>query len=268
MLNRLGRQLIAQENLGLNAEIIASFPGASTSYAYYPTPPPALPPLPTENDAPLPPVPISVVNSDTLAAARAFLTSPTTPRIAVLNMASERSPGGHWTGGSLAQEEALCFSSTLPATLARKHYRLPPRASIWSPGVVVYRDEVAKDCALLPPEDRFLCGVATVPGLRRPALSPDGLGLARKEDLVLLEDKIRLAVRMFAMHGATHVVLGALGCGVFANPRRLVAETFKAVLGEKEFRGRFEALVFAVLDVKGERNYEVFREVLEGVVVG
>lgn len=58
-------------------------------------------------------------------------------------------------------------------------------------------------------------------------------------------------------------MLGALGCGAFHNPAPEVARAYKEVLDEAEWRGVFDDIVFAVLDVQGESNYKIFKEMLE-----
>lgn len=46
----------------------------------------------------------------------------------------------------------------------------------------------------------------------------------------------------------THSLVGALGCGVYGCPPKLVASEMKNLLLEPEFRGYFEQVVFAVYD--------------------
>lgn len=82
-----------------------------------------------------------------------------------------------------------------------------------------------------------------------------------------MENKIRQMLRVLATHGITHCVLGALGCGVFGNPPRRVAQLFRKVIMEDEFKGRFSGIMFAVLDARNEGNFGVFREVLDGLAV-
>jgi uncharacterized protein (TIGR02452 family) len=82
-----------------------------------------------------------------------------------------------------------------------------------------------------------------------------------------MENKIRQMLRVLATNGTTHCVLGALGCGVFGNPTRRVAIMFRKIILEEEFKGRFDEIVFAVLDSRNEGNFEVFHEVLDELVV-
>jgi len=44
------------------------------------------------------------------------------------------------------------------------------------------------------------------------------------------------------------LVLGAFGCGAFANPPNHMAELFKEVLLEKEFIKKFKFIVFSIFE--------------------
>jgi uncharacterized protein (TIGR02452 family) len=79
-----------------------------------------------------------------------------------------------------------------------------------------------------------------------------------------------------ARQGHTKLVLGALGCGVFANPPGDVAQCFLEVLREDEFQGGWwEAVVFAVLDnargdqggKDGSGNFGIFYRALDSEIV-
>lgn len=115
--------------------------------------------------------------------------NPTTAaRVAVLNMASEKNPGGGWLGGSTAQEEALCYRSTLAASLNKaKFYPIPARAGLYTRDVVVLREEMGKGHGLLDGvkeeggEDAGakrarlpVVSVVSVAGLRHPAVKGAG----------------------------------------------------------------------------------------------
>jgi uncharacterized protein (TIGR02452 family) len=88
-------------------------------------------------------------------------------------MASERQPGGGWLRGALAQEESLCLRATLAGTLKKSYYPLPILGAVWSPGVAVFRDEVANDCRIFEKEEQFVVSVVSVAGLRHPPLTGD-----------------------------------------------------------------------------------------------
>ena len=46
------------------------------------------------------------------------------------------------------------------------------------------------------------------------------------------------------------IILGAFGCGAFANPPDAVAKLFAECLSSDEFRGAFATVVFAILEPK------------------
>jgi uncharacterized protein (TIGR02452 family) len=76
---------------------------------------------------------------------------------------------------------------------------------------------------------------------------------------------MRLALRIAATNGHGMLVLGALGCGVYANPPGEVANCWLEVLREAEFRGNWwREVCFAVYDPKNEGNFAVFERVLAG----
>ncbi|EAQ84236.1 hypothetical protein CHGG_10640 [Chaetomium globosum CBS 148.51] len=82
-------------------------------------------------------------------------------------------------------------------------------------------------------------------------------------DRDLTKRNMRLVLRIAAHHRHRHLVLGALGCGVYANPPEDVAHCWLEVLREDEFSGGWwQQICFAVFDPSGTGNYEVFMRVL------
>jgi len=73
--------------------------------------------------------------------------------------------------------------------------------------------------------------------------------------------KIRMILACAVMTRHETVLLGALGCGAFLNDPNVVANLFKQVLEEPEFKGKFKEVSFAVL---GEPNYSIFKAALLG----
>lgn len=201
---------------------------------------------------------VYVENIDTFEKAKEF-----GPRCAVLNMASRRHPGGGVANGSRAQEEELCRRSDLLLSLyyftaqgkmfrftnqGKEEYPIPMYGGIYSPSVCVYRE--AK--TYYPMKTPFMCNVISVPGINRPELNSKGE--MDERDLKLLRAKIRTILRIAAVHGHTKLVLGALGCGAFQNPPVQVAQAFKSVLAEREFKGIFEEICFAILEDQNSKK--------------
>jgi uncharacterized protein (TIGR02452 family) len=70
--------------------------------------------------------------------------------------------------GATSQEESLCVRSTLYAFLREEFYRLPSRASIYTPDVLVFRDQDLRD---LPKRDRFYVDVISCAALQFPEVA-------------------------------------------------------------------------------------------------
>ncbi|MEV6776634.1 TIGR02452 family protein [Streptomyces syringium] len=173
--------------------------------------------------------------------------------VAVLNFASARNPGGGYLNGAQAQEEALCRGSALYTCLREvpefyAAHRADPspfysHRVIHSPGVPVFRDDRG---TLL--ETSFTAGFLTSP-------APNAGVIARREPELAARVPAALATRagraleVAAAHGYRRLVLGAWGCGVFRNDPAHVAAAFHGRLtGGGRFAGRFEHVVFGVLD--------------------
>jgi uncharacterized protein (TIGR02452 family) len=200
--------------------------------------------------------------------------------VAVLNLASERSAGGGWQKGALAQEEALCYRSSLYLSLHQSYYPLPSLSAIYSPSVLILRDAMSRGHSLLipaqQPADLPVTSIISVAALRYPKLTDDKMGYKNEGQRAETKRKIRLTLRVAAIKGHTKLVLGALGCGVFGNPPKEVADCFLEVFREKEFQGGWwKEVVFAIMDnVKGDQggkdgvgNYGEFYRVLDGQIV-
>jgi uncharacterized protein (TIGR02452 family) len=209
-------------------------------------------------------------------------TTPSNPRapkpVAVLNLASERSAGGGWQKGALAQEEALCYRSSLYLSLHKSYYPLPSLSAIYTPSVIIIRDAMSRGHALYTekPADLPVTTVISVAALRYPALTEDREKYKNEGQRAETKRKIRLTLRVAALGGHKKLVLGALGCGVFGNPPKEVADCFLEVFREKEFRGGWwEDVVFAIMDnAKGDQggkdgvgNYGEFYRALDGHIV-
>lgn len=190
-----------------------------------------------------------VANETTLAAARQLL-GDGRERVLALNFASARNPGGGFLSGSQAQEESLARASGLYACLTRhgEMYDTNRRFEscvytdhmIYSSAVPVFRDD---DDALL--ERPYLVSFLTAPAVNAGAVRAKEADEGQIEAAMLARTAMVLAVA--AERGYESLVLGAWGCGVFANDPVQVAGWFGRHL-DGAFRGIFRDVVFAVYD--------------------
>lgn len=96
--------------------------------------------------------------------------------------------------------------------------------------------------------------------IRRPKLRRDGTLSA--DARIESRTRIRRILYGFWKHGITCIVLGAWGSGVFQNPPRCIAELFCEEL-HGTFKGKFEHVVFAVLDSFDGKNIRTYKEVFD-----
>lgn len=212
------------------------------------------------------------INADCVDVAEKMINDGLNP--AILNLASRRRPGGGYDRGMSAQEETLCRLSTLSQSLYQYYdpkYKcvqdaeVPHRfnayplnidfGGIYSPDVMFFRHNLRDAYAFR--EKPFACGVITVAALsfrepnnycneERQYMSSDG-GFTPQGEAIQL-NKVRTIYRLALKNGHDSIVLGAFGCGVNKLPCDDVARQFAQVLEESEFKGKFKALVFAILE--------------------
>jgi uncharacterized protein (TIGR02452 family) len=200
-----------------------------------------------------------VANETTLHAARRLREDEPGVRVLALNFASARHPGGGFLKGSQAQEESLARASGLYGCIGpfREMYDANARFPsclytdhmIYSPDVPVFRDDAD---ALL--EHPYPLSFVTAPAVNVGALQrnePDRMHLVEPTMLSRMEKVLSLAV----VHGHDVLVLGAWGCGVFANdPERVAGWFHRHLTGEGTFRWAFRKVLFAVLDRTAVRS--------------
>lgn len=182
------------------------------------------------------------------------------PGTVVLNFASARHVGGGWLSGANAQEESLCRSSALAATLRSQpeYYTANQRCRtamytdnmIFSGRVPFFRDD----------DGRWLDEPVRVHVVTCPAPNAGSLFGGDREGLgETLRRRARNIVAVASELGCETLILGAWGCGVFRNEPADVAEAFRAALREIAVK----RAVFAILGPDGP-IHDVFRDVLCG----
>ncbi|KAK5989416.1 hypothetical protein PT974_10935 [Cladobotryum mycophilum] len=198
---------------------------------------------------------------DTLeAASRLVVPNPSKPhhkpRVAILNMASPLRPGGGVLTGATSQEEWLCARTSLYPSLREEFYRLPEVGGVYTPDVLVCKmwDDEALE---LKSQDQFFINVITAAMLRLPDVEEQRgvVVYAEQKDRDIVLQKMRAVMRILLSKGVERVVLGAWGCGAYANPVGEIARAWKRVLlgtkskktGQKESIDGLD-IVFAIKD--------------------
>lgn len=223
-----------------------------------------------------------VANEDCVESYKALLWDMRNP--VLLNMASATHPGGGVENGAGAQEEQLCRRSTLLLSLyqykrekakaypklhiknRRKQYPLHPQfGGIYSPHVTFFREGEGLNYRLS--DKPFFANVISVAGISHPPLDKNGLMYPKEQEQT--KNKNRTILRIALEHRHDAIVLGALGCGAFANPPAQVAKLFHEVFEEPEFKDQFKEVVFAILEDKNSirnsstGNYLPFKKEFE-----
>jgi len=227
----------------------------------------------------------SVISADCLETAEIFVKSGFNP--CVLNLASRQNPGGGVLKGSGAQEENIFRRSNLFLSLyqfasyaseygIKKHEKSYPldrdTGGIYSADITVFRgSEKNGYCLLRKP---YTVSFVTVPAINSPELIERNGNLFIIDNLVEpTKEKIRTILRISGKYKHDCLVLGAFGCGAFANPPNHMAQLFKEVFLEKEFINKFKIIVFSIFEDHNSNrqhnpngNVLPFLEVFDGML--
>lgn len=199
---------------------------------------------------------VTVANQTTLAAAAALVEQGYRPL--ALNFANGVEPGGGFLRGATAQEETLCRSSGLYATLHGDpmydfHRENDPAASsdwaILSPNVPVFRNDAGMEL-----DKPWLLSFLT-------CAAPYAPGVGRIDAQPMLRQRIHRVLAIAQAYQYESLVLGAWGCGAFANEPLQTATDFRDAL-EGPFAGAFSTVIFAITDWSPQRRFlHPFRDV-------
>lgn len=188
-------------------------------------------------------------------------------KIAVLNFASFKNPGGMFYNGSSAQEESLCHESFLYNVLKefensyykenRKHLNraLYQDRCLYSPSVIFQRGDTIAEC------DVITCAAPNKKAAQKYQ------NVTGKENLKVLKSRIKFICNVANMQNIDTLILGAFGAGVFGQDPKDVASCFMAELTTKKYN--FKNVIFAVPRKNDDRfdqfnkNYYEFEKVMK-----
>jgi uncharacterized protein (TIGR02452 family) len=174
----------------------------------------------------------------------------------LLNMADWEIAGGCIDVGAETQEEELFRRSDYHKTLLQKYYPMEKLQTVLSKGVEFY-------CAgfkdgYVPYETTKNIDCVAAPAIQSPYLDR-GRGyrsFSDPDDVLLMEEKIKMLFYAAHLNGNDTFVLSAWGCGAFGCPVDHVAEIFKNII----VKGTpVKKIVFAILGP----NFEAFKQAYE-----
>lgn len=170
-------------------------------------------------------------------------------RICVLNFASHIIPGGMFLSGEYTQEESICHNSVMYDVLTcdkcktyynDKHWETDDSGFIYT-------------CKCLFPygDDNYHCDVITMAAYDNNKGNDD----FAKE---IMKKKQEIAFLAPSCYGATTIILGAWGCGIFKNDLNEVASTWKEL--QDKYDGLYEKVIHPAVS---QKTGDVFRSIME-----
>lgn len=184
---------------------------------------------------------------------------PYRTKVAALNFASYKNPGGMFLKGSKAQEECLCHHSALYNILSRfpNYYAenkknlneaLYTDRAIYTPAVPFFTESGKFDC------DIITCAAPNKYAAQRYKNVSD------EKNWYHLYNRIEFILNIAKLHQVDILIVGAFGCGVFGQDPYEVAAIFKYLLDNKSYG--FSQVIFAIPIGTRVNNYTPFKQVL------
>ena len=174
-------------------------------------------------------------------------------RTLVLNFASPTVAGGGFLAGERAQEEYHCRSSALFACQLngpmyafhlQQGNALRSDAMIYSPDVPVFRDDAHRML-----ETPFKVAFVSAAACDARDVAP----LDQTKIPGAMSARIVKVLAIAQANGHDALVLGAWGCGNFANDPALIADLFRQAL-DGPFKGAFRRVTFAIVDTSSDQR--------------
>lgn len=192
---------------------------------------------------------ISLQEIDSVGAANIFANFGKKP--CILNFASYKHPGGGFMSGSIAQEEALCYASTLYPCIAHEEAFYAANNKDLNYGL--YRD-----CAIYSPNVYFATHNFFSDVITCPAPNNYKYSTVSDEDMYdALTERIKFIYGIVAQQNVDALIVGAWGCGVFHQNPVTVAKLLKQY---KNYSG-VKTIVCAVPDANS-RNFKAFASII------
>ena len=204
-------------------------------------------------------------------------------KVAILNFASFKNPGGMFLEGSPAQEESLCHQSILYPILEgfkeeyyEKHKKILNRALyitdiLYTPDVMFFDQIVTMDKkdkiqrklnTKIMRADVITCAAPNV-GTYLKFCNGHTDDVDAKTGRNVIEQQLFTRIRSILMvaksHNVEDLILGAYGCGVFRCDPDMVSKIFFRLLKDSRVSGgSFKTVYFPIPISKYDKNFDTF----------
>ena len=210
------------------------------------------------NDCSAKHITMSLVKTDSVSALFDYIGAG---KIALLNFASYKHPGGGFIKGSRAQEEALCQESFLYNVLKEFEYNyyienrnslnngLYRNRALYSPNIRFVREQGMKTC------DVISCAA--------PNFSVAKNSVSREVNNQALAERVRFILETIKEEQVDVFIAGAFGCGVFQQDPQVLAQCFCDEV-QKVFCNKPLHLIFAIPEITGKLdNIAPFEKIVQ-----
>lgn len=210
---------------------------------------------------------VKVIEADSVTAMTMFANT----RIAVLNMASAKRPGGGVASGSKAQEESLFRCSNLGLSISKEFYPLKEDEFLYTKNAIFFKDVRYNEMEFGIEADVITCAAINlndnaIYGYFGREVNSDNV-LEDPEYIKLTNNKIEAIITIAIKHNVETLILGAWGCGVFKNDPNFIAQTFYNNLLINDRYKHFDNVIFALINDKNStsNNVEAFKKYVKEI---
>ena len=192
-------------------------------------------------------------------------------KIGVLNSASAKHPGGGVLSGARSQEESICRASTLYSCLNTEFlndnyysYHIEKKSEysdriIYIPNILVFKSDDNIFSQMLNEKEWYNIDVISCAAHNQKAYKVEYEKLKK-----INYNKIKAIIECAVENNVDILILGAFGCGAFANDPQLISKTFKKILIDEEYYKYFENVHFAIFTALNEtKNLNEFNKTFE-----
>ena len=196
-------------------------------------------------------------------------------RIAILNFADFKNPGGLFLEGSTAQEESLCHCSFLYNVLEafdKSYYAINRKntnsalynnSAIYSAGVRFWNIKLGEEITEQTPS--ALVDVITCAAPNKKS-AQQYYNISSMQVVEILRDRIEFLKAICQIKKVDILIAGAWGTGVFGNNTRLVAQLFKNIFDTSTQYPHL--IIHPVPQQLSSTNYMAFRSIFSKIIKG